>query len=226
MRETHELQGSKGLGHLHFSSCAIHSPVAHLKDSDQLCSTAIDVLGGLPVVLSPHQWFLLFFLQEFQPCHTVSSLSCSPQPTCLQNQNHLGNSYTLSSSAASMSCKCTFLRATDSFFAPSWKKNAPRKFYLSDFDFFLNTAKFSPPASIDPGKHMFYFVALFLVDHSWFFISRWTDTIESYFKHTTQSAQRESLGISSSLWNCINLALIIFHFFSIIPKFPEQLMKL
>ena len=64
-------------------------------------------------------------------------------PSCLQNQYHLGDSYTVPSPATAQNTTV----ATSGTHSLCSQKTLPRKFHLSDAGLFLITANFLAPAN-------------------------------------------------------------------------------
>jgi hypothetical protein len=139
--------------------------------SKTLLTSAVTRLHQQPLIGSLHGAKPQLFCMILQSCHqlqlrlhlyqwpSMAFHSAEPQllfrtPSCLQNQYHLGDSYTLPSPAT----------AQDTTFPISGiqslcsQKTLPRRFHLNDVDLFLITANFLvPPASIVPVMQRFHF---------------------------------------------------------------------
>ena len=107
----------------------------HDAKSQLLCMTPL-VLGH-QLQLHLHQW-------SSMASHSAKSQLLSMTLSCIQNQYHLGDSYTLSSPAASMKCNLGHLWNAASLCS---QKTVPRRFHLSDAGLFLITTNFLAPAN-------------------------------------------------------------------------------
>jgi hypothetical protein len=106
-------------------------------ESPKHCMTPSVLVHQLKLRLHFHQW------------PSMASHSAEPQllfmtPSCLQNQYHLGDSYTLLSPAAAQG---TTLAISGTQPLCDFGKTLPRKCHLKDSGLFLITAKFFPLAN-------------------------------------------------------------------------------